>query len=168
MAFYVTILLGGIIIYSNELICNILNYIQNNIKTEITISDISNIFSYDKTYIMKRFKKELGITIKEYINIIKILDSLTYYNSNNSILKIAILSGYNSIEYYSEVFSKLIGVSPRIYKKFIMPLSNLSEDKIKIIRTSISKLYSLENKITKYLNNQKPKKLPTRKLSIFN
>ena len=49
-----------------------------------------------------------------------------------------------------------------------MPLSNLSEKEIQIIRTSISKLYSLEDKITKYLNNQKPKKLPTRKLSIFN
>lgn len=168
MAFCVKILLGGILIYSNELVCNILNYIKNNIKTEITISDISSIFSYDKTYIMKRFKKELGITIKEYINIIKVLNSLTYYNSNNTILKIAILSGYNSIEYYSEVFSKLIGVSPRVYKKFIMPLSNLSEKEIQIIRTSISKLYSLEDKITKYLNNQKPKKLPTRKLSIFN
>ena len=168
MAFCVKILLGGIIIYSNELVCNILNYIKNNINAEITISDISNIFSYDKTYIMKRFKKELGITIKEYINIIKVLDSLTYYNSNNTILKIAILSGYNSIEYYSEVFSKLIGVSPRIYKKFIMPLSNLSEEKIQIIKTSISELYSLKDKITKYLNNQKPKKLPTRKLSIFN
>lgn len=168
MAFCVKILLGGILIYSNELVCNILNYIKNNIKTEITISDISSIFSYDKTYIMKRFKKELGITIKEYINIIKVLNSLTYYNSNNTILKIAILSGYNSIEYYSEVFSKLIGVSPIVYKKFIMPLSNLSEKEIQIIRTSISKLYSLEDKITKYLNNQKPKKLPTRKLSIFN
>ena len=168
MAFCVKILLGGIIIYSNELVCNILTYIKNNINTEITISDISNLFSYDKTYIMKKFKKELGITIKEYINIIKVLDSLTYYNSNNTILKIAILSGYNSIEYYSEVFSKLIGVSPRIYKKFIMPLSNLSEEKIQIIRTSISELYSLKEKITKYLNNQKPKKLPTRKLSIFN
>lgn len=168
MAFCVKILLGGIIIYSNELVCNILNYIKNNINAEITISDISNIFSYDKTYIMKRFKKELGITIKEYINIIKVLNNLTYYNSNNTILKIAILSGYNSVEYYSEVFSKLIGVSPRIYKKFIMPLSNLSEEKIQIIRTSISELYSLKDKITKYLNNQKPKKLPTRKISIFN
>lgn len=168
MAFYVKMLLGGIIIYSNELVCNILTYIQNNINTEITIPDISNIFSYDKTYIMKKFKKELEITIIEYINIMRISNSLSLYDSNNTILKISILSGYNSIEYYSEVFSKLVGVSPRTYKKFIMPLSNLSEDKIKIIRTSISKLYSLENKITKYLNNQKPKNSPTRKLSIFN
>ena len=167
MAFYVKILLGGILIYSNELVCNILNYIKNNINAEITISDISNLFNYDKTYIMKRFKKELGITIKEYINIIKILDSLTYYNLNNTILKIAILSGYNSIEYYSEVFSKLIGVSPRTYKKFITPLNNLSEEKINIIRISIPKLINIENKIQKYLNNQKPKELPVRKLSIF-
>lgn len=167
MAFYVKILLGGIIIYSNELVCNILTYIKNNINAEITISDISNLFSYDKTYIMKKFKKELGITIKEYINIIKILDSLTYYNLNNTILKIAILSGYNSIEYYSEVFSKLIGVSPRTYKKFITPLNNLNEEKINIIRISIPKLINIENKIQKYLNNQKPKELPVRKLSIF-
>ena len=115
---------------------------------------------------MKKFKKELGITITEYINIMKILNSLTYY-TNNTILKIAILSGYNSIEYYSEVFSKLIGVSPRTYKKFIKPLNNLSEEKINIVRTSISKLINCENKIQKYLNNQKPKELPVRKLSIF-
>lgn len=167
MAFYVKILLGGIIIYSNELVCNILKYIQNNINTEINISDISNIFNYDKTYIMKRFKKELGITIKEYVNIKRILNSLSYYNSNITILRIALINGYNSIEYYSEVFSSLIGVSPRIYKKFITPLNNLSEEKINVIRTSISKLINCENKIQKYLNNQKPKELPVRKLSIF-
>ena len=57
-----------IFIYSNELVCNILKYINININTEITIINLSNIFSYDKTYIMKKFKRELGITIIEYIN----------------------------------------------------------------------------------------------------
>ena len=52
-------------------------------------------------------------------------------------------------------------------KKFFID-RGVSEEKIQIIRTSISELYSLKDKITKYLNNQKPKKLPTRKLSIFN
>lgn len=150
------------------MVCNIIEYINENLNREITINELSKIFSYDKTYIMKRFKRELNITIKEYINIKKILNSLEHYNYNNKILNIAFKSGYNSLEYYSEIFTTLVGVSPRIYKKFIMPLSNLSEKEIQIIRTSISKLYSLEDKITKYLNNQKPKKLPTRKLSIFN
>lgn len=126
------------------------------------------MFAYDKTYIMKRFKRELGITIKDYINNKRILNSLNNYNQDNSILRIALLNGYNSIEYYSEIFSKSVGVSPRIYKKFLSPINNLSDREINIIRTSISKLYSLEGRIQKYLNNQKPKVLPTRKLSIFN
>lgn len=146
-----------IIIYSNELVCNILNYINNNINTEITIINLSNIFSYDKTYIMKKFKKELGITIKEYINNKRILNSLTNYSLNISILRISLLNGYNSIEYYSEIFKNIIGVSPRIYKKFLSPLNNLSIEEKNTIRNSISKLVSSETKIQKYLNNQNQK-----------
>lgn len=96
------------------MVCNIIEYINENLNREITINELSKIFSYDKTYIMKRFKRELNITIKEYINIKKILNSLEHYNYNNKILNIAFKSGYNSLEYYSEIFTTLVGVSPRI------------------------------------------------------
>ena len=142
-----------IFIYSNELVCNILKYINININTEITIINLSNIFSYDKTYIMKKFKRELN--------------SLNGYKSNTTILRIALLNGYNSIEYYSEIFRNLVGVSPRVYKRFITPLNNLNEEETNTIRNSISNLINIENKIQKYLSNQKPKELPVRKLSIF-
>lgn len=153
--------------YSNELVCNILKYINNNIKKPITITELSNKYFYNKTYIMKKFKKELEITIKDYINIKRILNSLEDYPKTNSILRIALLNGYNSIEYYSEVFHNIVGVSPRIYKKFLSPINNLSDQEISTIRASLSSLISQENKIQKYLNNQKPKELPVRKLSIF-
>ena len=47
--------------FSNILICNILEYLNNNINKEITSDELSILFYYDKTYIMKKFKKELNI-----------------------------------------------------------------------------------------------------------
>ena len=117
---------------------------------------------------MKKFKRELNITIKEYINIKKILNSLEHYNYNNKILNIAFKSGYNSLEYYSEIFTTLVGVSPRIYKKYILPVNNLTDDEINIIRINLTNLITIDIKIKKYITNQKPKELPVRKLSIFN
>lgn len=116
---------------------------------------------------MKKFKKELNITIKEYINIKKILNSLEYYNYNIKILNIAFKSGYNSLEYYSEIFTTLLKVSPRKYKKYILSVNNLTEEEINIIRTNLTNLITIDTNIKKYITNQKPKELPVRKLSIF-
>lgn len=44
--------------FSNDLVCNIIEYINNNINKEITIDELSLLFYFNKTYIMKRFKKE--------------------------------------------------------------------------------------------------------------
>ena len=151
------------------MVCNIIEYINKNLNREITINELSKLFSYDKTYIMKKFKRELNITIKEYINIKKILNSLEHYNyNNNKILNIAFKSGYNSLEYYSEIFTTLVGVSPRTYKKYILPVNDLTDNEINIIRIKITNLITIDTKVKKYITNQKPKELPVRKLSIFN
>ena len=65
--------------FSHELVCNLIEYINNNINDEITIIELSNRFYFDKTYIMKRFKREIGKSIHDYINIMRILNSLDYY-----------------------------------------------------------------------------------------
>ncbi len=49
--------------FSNELICDILDYIHKNIDDEIKIDMIANNFYFNRTYIMKKFKKELDISI---------------------------------------------------------------------------------------------------------
>ena len=48
--------------FSNELVCNIVEYLNNNINKEITIDELSLLFYFDKAYIMRRFKKELNIS----------------------------------------------------------------------------------------------------------
>ena len=48
---------------SNELIIKILNYIDECLYTKISIDELSSIYYFNKDYIMRLFKKELGITI---------------------------------------------------------------------------------------------------------
>ena len=152
--------------YSNELVCNILDYLDENINTIISIDMISSIFCYDKTYVMKRFKKELGISIVGYMNAIKKFNSLKYFNYDDSILKISIESGFNSLEYYSEIFKKVIGVSPMTYKQFIRYDVRVLANEVSTIVNSLVKLDELRNKVMFYRRRVKPNTVMVKKLSL--
>lgn len=152
--------------YSSDLICKILVYLNENINKEITIDELSSIFYYDKTYIMKKFKCEIGITIHDYINSIRIYNSLESYKEDNYVLGIAFKNGFQSIEYYSETFKKYIGVSPRTYKYYIFYNPNLSLNDEYTIRSNIMKLIILRDKVSKYLINKKPTGVLVKKISL--
>lgn len=142
--------------FSNDLVCNIIEYLNNNINKEITIDELSVLFYFNKTYIMKRFKKELNISIHEYINTIRIYNSLPYFKEDNYILNIAFKNGFNSLEYYSEIFKKNIGVSPNIYKKYLS-YKNITDKEEEKILNNICRISSIKSKTLNYLNHRKPK-----------
>lgn len=152
--------------FSNTLILKILDYIDNNLYKKITIEELSKTFYFNKDYIMRVFKREIKTTIIEYINKKRIFTSLNELkNTNNSILKIAINNGFISQEYYSETFTKIIGVNPLTYRKFTKVGSNISYEKINIIRNSIAKLNLELNIINEYRRNVPTKQVKT--LSLF-
>lgn len=154
--------------YSNDLVCNIINYINQNIKYKINIQNIADNFYFNRFYIMKLFKKELGISINEYINKKRIYDSLMQIkNTNDSFLTIALDNGFNSLEYFSESFKNVIGTSPRTYKKFTYFIIKTTENQTDIIRKNLLKLQVLIEKIDKYKRNRKPENKKEKKLSIF-
>ena len=103
----------GDIMYSNDLVCDILNYIDENTNNYISIDDITVHTFFNRYYIMKLFKKELKITINDYINKKRIYKSINQIrNTSDSFLKIALDNGFNSLEYFSETFKKIVGVNP--------------------------------------------------------
>lgn len=151
--------------YSNELVCNIIEYLNNNINKEITINELSILFYFDKTYIMKRFKKELGVSIHEYINIIRIYNSLLLFRDDNNLLSIAFKNGFNSLEYFSETFKKIVGVKPLTYKKYIRYIEVSELDQNKIL-TSINNMTNIKNKALEYLRHRKPKEVPVKVIKL--
>lgn len=144
----------GDIMFSNDLVCKILEYLNNNINKEITIDELSLLFYFNKTYIMKKFKKELNISIHEYINTMRIYNSLPYFRDDNYILSIAFKNGFNSLEYFSEIFKKNMGVSPIIYKKYLSYKDITDKEQEKIL-DNISRIINIKTKTSNYLNHRK-------------
>ena len=154
--------------YSNELVCKILNYIDNNINKKISIEELSLRCYYNRYYIMKLFKKEIGLSLFDYINNLRIYNSINSINNSNKLLiKIAIENGFYSLEYFSEIFKKILGVSPSIYKKFYYNRYIPSKSNYKLITDNIIKLNMLINKVNQYKLKTKPQFAPVKKLSIF-
>lgn len=140
--------------FSNELVCNIIEYLNNNISKEITIDELSLLFHFNKTYIMKKFKKELNISIRDYMNTIRIYNSLSYFKEDNYILSIAFKNGFNSLEYFSEIFKKNMGVSPIIYKKYLN-YKNITDIEQEKILENISRISMVKANALNYLNHRK-------------
>ncbi|MDY3934009.1 MAG: helix-turn-helix transcriptional regulator [Bacilli bacterium] len=154
--------------YSNKLICQILNYIDTNWCNKLSINDLENRFYYNRYYIMKLFKREIGVTIFDYINNFKIYKSINEIAiSNNSMITIAINCGFNSLEYFSETFKNIVGVSPSNYKKILNREAIFNIDKYDEVTLNIIKINKLINKVNVYKNNIKSDKIKVKKLTIF-
>lgn len=154
--------------YSNKLICQILNYIDTNWCNKLSINDLENRFYYNRYYIMKLFKREIGVTIFDYVNNFKIYKSINEIAiSNNSMITIAINCGFNSLEYFSETFKNIVGVSPSNYKKILNREAIFNIDKYDEVTQNIIKIKNLINKVNVYKNNIKSDKVKVKKLTIF-
>ena len=160
MAFYVIILISGDFMYSNELICDILDYLDININRKISIDELAIRFSYNKFYIMKLFKKEIGIPLIIYINYIRIFNSIkSIQNSNDSFTKIALCNGFYSLEYFSETFNKVMGVSPRVFKNYYVYRYKLTNNELNILSSRWIYIQELIDKVNRYKKNKKQKRV---------
>lgn len=153
--------------YSNDLICQILDYIDQNLDSEITIEEISQNFFFNRFYIMKKFKTEIGLTIISYIKIMRIIASITDFQKDRSITAIGLRHGFQSLEYFSETFTQIMHVSPSCYRNFVLYRQNISELEMNTIRERMIEIQKIKLFALRYRERRKPLHNPVKKLTIF-
>lgn len=101
----------------NEIIASILNIIENNFNdNSLSIVSISENLSYHHKYLSHLFKKEVGVGFSEYLRDKRINYARTLFDHGiDSIKNVAFLSGFNDPLYFSTVFKKVTGISPKEY-----------------------------------------------------
>ncbi|MDF2567344.1 MAG: hypothetical protein K0R90_800 [Oscillospiraceae bacterium] len=93
-------------------------YLDNNVEKTITIEELSSIIYRSKDYTIKLFKKEFGQTPYTYL-IHKKMEVAKYLlkSTTLSIKQIAFNLDYDDQHYFSNIFKKVIGVSPKKYRE---------------------------------------------------
>ncbi|PFN63950.1 helix-turn-helix domain-containing protein [Bacillus thuringiensis] len=94
------------------------NYILKNIYQEISLRQLAHITNNNATYLSTLFKKEVGITLSEYIHREKVEEAKKLLTvTNYSILDITALLNFNNQSYFTKVFKKYTKVTPKQYRK---------------------------------------------------
>ena len=96
---------------------NALSYMKENIKNNITLTDIAVAANFSMSHLNKLFKKSTGSAPLEYFLHMKIhAASKDLYFFDRLVKDIAIEYGIQDPYYFSRIFKKMIGISPQKYR----------------------------------------------------
>ncbi len=95
------------------MISKVKRYITVHYRENIDRDIVASIAFVTPNYLSKRFRSEVGMNMREYINQLRIREAKRLLLSTDfSISKIASDIGFDNISYFSTVFRKQCGVSP--------------------------------------------------------
>ena len=85
-------------------------------ESDLDLDEISEALSYHPKYVSSVFSKTFNICISDYIRTLRIQHACTLIEQGLTSLKnISVLCGYEDSLYFSAVFKKQMGVSPKEY-----------------------------------------------------
>ena len=93
---------------------------ENFTLPELSVAEVAKELSYNSKYISHVFKEKMGVSYVEYLTNLRIKYAISLLdNGIDSVKNVAFLSGFSDPLYFSTVFKKIVGASPRDYKKTI-------------------------------------------------
>ena len=82
------------------------------------VGDVAEALGLSKNYFGQLFKSETGSTVSEYLNLLRIDQAKKLLRQTNlKIYEIAYKTGFSDHFYFSIVFKKLVGISPKEYRE---------------------------------------------------
>lgn len=96
-------------------------YIRQNASNKISVSQLAEFCHCSESYLSRIFKRRTGVNINMYINKVRVeqaKNNLIY--THDSIAEIALSVGFSDPNYFSRVFTQIIGISPSEFRRRFM------------------------------------------------
>ena len=94
----------------------ILSYIEENYQNKITLNDIAGHIHLCESECTRLFKRHMNTTLFAFLQEYRIERSLEFLQDDQPVSAVADKAGSSDPNYYSKVFAKIKGCSPREYR----------------------------------------------------
>ncbi|MCH5251477.1 MAG: helix-turn-helix transcriptional regulator [Lachnospiraceae bacterium] len=97
----------------------VIHYIETHVKDgNVDYEEMEKQIGFSQVYIREVFRKHTGCSLGRYVRIRKICYSaFELLHSEASVMEIALKYGFSSHESYTRAFSKIVGMTPRDFRK---------------------------------------------------
>lgn len=103
---------------AGNIIRRVYYYMEKNYDKDLKLETIARIFNYNSAYLGKLFRKEMGESFNNALDIIRITNARRLLQETNlKVYQISEQVGYGSIDYFYIKFKKYVGISPKEYRK---------------------------------------------------
>lgn len=99
--------------YAGTKINSIIQYINDNLTSELSVDSISEEFYLSRYYLMHTFKEETGYTVGNYISMKRLSLAQSLIDSGVSIVDASQQSGFGTYSTFLRAYKKTYGTSPR-------------------------------------------------------
>lgn len=93
-----------------------IEFIRKNITKNLTLTEVACATHVTPSYLSHLFRKELGTTYSNYYNQVRILYSAQLLHEPCKISQVAYELGFTDSKYFSKVFKRFMGESPKEYQ----------------------------------------------------
>jgi two-component system response regulator YesN len=102
--------------YKNHVVANVKAYINQNLGQKLTLNEVAAAFGISPAYLSSLFGKYSDLGFVTYVNHAKVNAAKEMLrDSNDKVYEVAEKLGFESAFYFSKVFKKIEGCSPREY-----------------------------------------------------
>jgi AraC-like DNA-binding protein len=108
----------------NKRIEAIHEYLMKNYREDVSLEKLAGLVNMAEGSLCRFFKMNMGITIFEYLNKIKIeFACKLLMDQNHSMTEVCFDSGFNNLSHFNNQFKRITGVPPSEYRKRFKGLS---------------------------------------------
>lgn len=104
-------------VISSQTMKKAVQYIAKHYAQPLTLEEVAKAVHLNPSYFSTLFKQSLGLSFREYLNMVRVEESKRLLTGTDySIIDIAIATGFENQSYFSKVFKKYTGMTPRQFR----------------------------------------------------